>query len=259
MELTKESYLKLKSTGNYTRPQMAGIFGIPDWKLKKWIAAENLGAIRPVVTNKRAFKEETKESAYWAGFLAADGCVDSKGRIRFYLQISDHKHLNMFADFVGSNHLVSLDEKRNRCSLEFTCKEMVEDLKRWNIVPSKSITYCPPSDLKYLQDFLRGYFDGDGTICESFSNKNSVTATLYSGIACSYNFRDWFTDFIALNLPAVTLKQHERENHVTITMNTNKSIEFLTYLYSSSTSTTRLERKYDLYVKTIVNKDRKTR
>lgn len=242
-----------------TRPQMAGEFGIPDWKLKKWIATNKLGAKIPKVLNPGAFKEITPENSYWAGFIAADGCVDSKGRIRFYLQLSDHQHLNKFADFVQSDHTISLDETRNRCSLEFTCVEMVADLLKWNIVPNKSIGYRPPDTLQELSSFMRGYFDGDGTICESFSNKNSVTATLYAGLACSYNFRDWLVKKLPEISSEITLKQHKRDNHVTITMNTNKSIAFLNFIYKDSSEKTRLDRKYDLFEKTVLNNDRKTR
>lgn len=122
MELTKENYLKLKESGKYTRPQMAGVFGIPDWKLKKWISSNNLGAKRPTIRNKRAFSKHSNSSDYWAGFLAADGCVDTKGRVRLYLQLSDADHLEKFADFVGSNHVINRNKERNRCSLEFTCR-----------------------------------------------------------------------------------------------------------------------------------------
>ena len=259
IELTKENYLKIKVTGRFTRPQIAGEFGIPEWKLKKWISSNSLGTPRPRIKYPRAFREVTEEASYWAGFLAADGCVDEVGRVRLYLQLSDHPHLQKFAEFVGSNHTLSLNEKRNRCSLEFTCKDMVEDLLRWNIVPRKSILYCPPERVGLLQPFLRGLFDGDGTICESFSNKRSITATLYAGLACSYACRDWLIRVLPLISEKITLKQHERDNHVTITMNTNKSKVFLRYLNENSTQATRLDRKYNLYVKTVVNNDRKTR
>lgn len=36
-ELTIENYLELKNSKLYTRP---GLFGIPEWKLKKWITAK---------------------------------------------------------------------------------------------------------------------------------------------------------------------------------------------------------------------------
>lgn len=258
-ELTKENYLELKNSKLYTRPQMAGIFGIPDWKLKKWIAANNLGTKPPTLSKPRAFMEINKESSYWAGFLAADGCVDEKGRVRIYLQLSDSVHLEKFAKFVGSSHKINLDGSRNRCSLEFTCEQMVADLLKWNVVPRKSVEYCPPNNLPFMKDFMRGYFDGDGTICESFSNANSKTSTLYAGVACSYNFRDWFVHHLPEISNEITLKQHERDNHVTITMNTNKSIVFLTYLYEDSTEAFRLNRKYELYLKLVVRKERKTR
>ncbi len=257
MELNKENYLELRNTGKHTRPQMAGIFGISDSTLKRFISKNNLGKKLPIVKNKTVFREDTEQAAYWAGFLAADGCVDAKGRIRIYLQLSDVAHLEKFAEFVGSSHKINTNEERNRCSIEFTCSSMVADLRKWNIVPRKSVTYTPPENPNHLPHFMRGLFDGDGTICESFSNANSRTATLYSGLVCSYSCRDWFVRF-ADDL-GITLKQHERDNCVNITMNTNKSKVFLTYMYEDSSEAIRLDRKYALYVKTVVNDDRETR
>lgn len=132
---------------------MAGIFGIPDWKLKKWIATNSLGTKPPTVSKPSAFKEITPESSYWAGFIAADGCVDEKGRVRFYLQLSDHTHLQKFAEFVGSSHKINIDQKRNRCSLEFVCSQIVTDLLKWNIVPRKSLEYCPLKTYRVFESF----------------------------------------------------------------------------------------------------------
>ena len=257
MDLTVSNYKEI-SKQKLSRKEKAELFGIPEWKLKKWVAANKVGRPIPTVRNKRAFKEHTREASYWAGFLAADGCVDDKNRVRIYLQYSDHEHLQKFKDFVGSSHHLNLDKARNRCSFEFTCKPMVEDLLKWNIVPRKSITYQPPVDLPNLPDFLRGLFDGDGTICESFSNKNSKLSTLYTGLACSYKCRDWFKEDVVDAL-GITMKQYEKENMVSITLNTNKSIVLLKYMYEDSTKAVRLDRKFALYHKTVVLGDRKTR
>lgn len=257
MELNKENYLKLRDSKRYTRPQMAGIFNVPDWKLKKWIATNKLGVSRPQVRNPKAFEEHNPQSDYWAGFIAADGCVDKKGRVRLYLQLSDNTHLSKFADFVGSSHKINLNDKRNRCSIEFTCSRMVADLAKWGIVPQKSLTYVPPDSMRGNPHFMGGWFDGDGTICESFSNKNSRTATLYAGIAVSYPSHEWLVkewDSLGINV-----KAHNRDNHVTITMNTNKSKVFLSYIYKESTEGTRLDRKYALYNSIVVKGNRKTR
>lgn len=258
MELNRENYLELVNSKKYTRPQMAGIFGIPDWKLKRWIASEGLGRKMPKVRNKRAFQDKSCPNAnYWAGFIAADGCVDKKGRIRFYLQLSDREHLEKFARFVGSDHKINLNEERNRCSIEFVCRPMAEDLEYWGIYPNKSLTYEPPAQYSN-RHFVRGLFDGDGTICESFSNKNSVTATLYAGLACSYPCRDWFT-WYCNNALGISLKQYEKENMVTITMNTNKSKIFLEEIYRDTDKEFRLDRKYKLYQDIVVDGIRKTR
>ena len=258
MEINLENYTKLKEQ-RLKRAEIAETFGIPEWKLKKLIANNGWGKKAPTLSNKRAFSEVTRESAYWIGFLAADGCVDEKGRVRVGLQRSDVSHLYKLAKFVGSTHKVQ--ERDNRCDLEFSCAEMVADLSKYGIVPRKSIEFHPgPVKLysEFLPEFFRGWFDGDGTICESFSNKASKLATLYTGIACSKPAYPWIVENIFVPLD-ISHKIHERDNHMTVTLNTNKSIKLLNWMYSTSTTDTRLDRKYDLYIKTVVNNDRETR
>lgn len=259
MELNKENYDKLKAQ-KLKRSDIAEKFGITDNNLKYLIAKNGWGKKSPTIKHPRIFKEITKESAYWIGFIAADGCVDDKGRVRIGLQKSDINHLRKFAKFIGSDHKIS-EDKEKRCDIEFTCREMVADLAQYGIVPRKSVTYHP-GDLKiyekYLREFFRGWFDGDGTICESFSNKNSITATLYTGIACSKPSYSWICDHI-FNRLGISWKVHEKINHMTVTLNTNKSKILLDWMYSDSEQEFRLDRKYDLYVKTVVNDDRLTR
>lgn len=261
MEITKENYDKLKSQ-KLKRAEIAQQFNIPDWKLKKIIAKEKWGAKQIRYTYNNCFNTINKDSAYWLGFLMADGCVMDDNRIRLYLQKSDINHLQKFKDFVQCEHKISYSDKYpNRVSLEFTSLEMINILKQYNIVPRKTLTQVPPNPEifnKYFADYLRGFFDGDGTICESFSNVNSSTATLYTGFAVAKQSYNWL-DNILTNIVKVSYKTFEKENMYSITLNTNKSIQLLQYIYSESEYNNRLDRKFELYNNIVVMGNRLTR
>lgn len=261
MEINKENYFTLKSQ-KLKRTEIANQFNIPDWKLKKIIAKEGWGVKRPIYKYNGCFDSLDSNSAYWLGFFMADGNISDDNRIRLMLQKADITHIQKFKDFVECEHKISYTDKYpNRVSLEFTSKEMASILAKYNIVPRKTLLAIPPNPEifgKYFKDYLRGFFDGDGTISECFSNKNSVTSTLYTGFAIAKQSFDWL-DNILTNILQVTYKVYEKENIFTVTLNTNKSIKLLTYMYEDSDTYNRLDRKYDLYYKTVVMEDRLTR
>jgi len=262
MEITFENYIELKKQG-YKRAEIANTFNIPDWKLKRIISNRGWSEKPPTIRNTNAFDDYTEESCYWAGFLAADGNVDSKGRIRLMLKYDDILHLEKFKDYLQSTHTVSSNTTTyNRCSFEFTDKNMCEILDlNFNIVPEKSLIMKFPSFINpsTMRHFLRGYFDGDGSICESFSNRNSTTATLYTTF-CSGSFD--FIKFIFEHLTKIIGTQGHLQNFGTgrkwqIKYNTNDSISLLNYLYKDSK--VYLDRKYSLYNQIVVNNNRSKR
>lgn len=262
MELNYTNYLELKQTG-LSRSAMAAIFEIPDWKLKKHIAANNWGKIAPIIGNVTAFDEYSEKSCYWAGFLAADGNVDSKNRIRLMLKYDDCTHLEKFKEFLESTHTISSNtDKYNRCSFEFTHKEMCEVLEfNFGIVPNKTDKLEFPSYIptKYLVHYLRGYFDGDGSICESFSNKNSTTASIYATFASgSKNFSvDLFNYLHGTLKLGGHLQEFDGSTKWQLKYNTNDAKTLLEFMYGSCS--TYLDRKFALYQRLIVNDIREKR
>ena len=106
------------------------------------------------------------------------------------------------------------------------------------VLPLEKTLISTPPDIEilgeYLRDFLRGLFDGDGTICESFSNRNSKLATLYMGFAIAKQSMPWLHTVLT-DIVGVTYKSFERENIYTITLNTNKSIQLLNFMYEDTT------------------------
>lgn len=260
IEYTK--YLELKQQG-LTRAVIAEQFGIPDWKLKKHIAINGWGTKKPTIENETAFDEYSEYSCYWAGFIAADGCVDSKNRVRIMLKYDDLDHLEKFKDYLKSTHTISVNtDKYNRCSFELTSPHMCDMLDiNFNIVPNKTDKLKFPKHLpaRYLIHYLRGYFDGDGSICESFSNKNSITASLYATFCSgSRDFSEYLFEYLKNTL---SLGGHLQEFTDSVKWqlkyNTNDAIALLDYMYEDSE--VYLDRKYALYRRIVVDNIRQKR
>ncbi len=126
----------------------------------------------------------TPEKAYWLGFIAADGCVMSRGNVIKLLVIilneKDKTHLERFKKAINSNHKLYQQKNRNQYGISINSPKMFDDLVNNGIVPRKSkiLRYPPTIPDEYNKDFIRGYFDGDG--CFSI-HENLPRFSLYSG------------------------------------------------------------------------------
>lgn len=128
------------------------------------------------------FSKNTEESFYVAGFIAADGCINQhKSAEPNYLSIclseKDKGHLNRIKGllkFTGptrhiTRRLSEINENWNdaqQVKIDIYSKQMIEDLKRFEIGQRKSLTYEFPDwlmDHILVSHFMRGYFDGDGS------------------------------------------------------------------------------------------------
>lgn len=110
---------------------------------------------------------DTKEKAYWLGFLMADGTVftEKNGSKRIILELKkdDVDQIESFISAVGANR-EKIYPHRNNFGIRFVSSEMFNDLNRMGCVEKKSkILQMPhlPNDETYLA-FLLGYYDGNG-------------------------------------------------------------------------------------------------
>ena len=128
--------------------------------------------------DERFFSKDSEEVFYWAGFIAADGCLVIKKdsyALEIGLGIKDRSHLELFKKHISAEHPIhEYFVKRNHPNYNDTMKAEIRllskylpgDFARFNIVPRKTKIYTFPEwliDHPFLNHFMRGYFDGDGS------------------------------------------------------------------------------------------------
>jgi hypothetical protein len=129
--------------------------------------------------NLNFFSNPCENNSYWAGFIAADGCVHkSKNSISVILSEVDKTHLQKFVNNCGYGGEIKTNYKIRKC-LGYICKTPTVGInicgvKQWkqelcnnfNITPAKTWTLLPPKQLNHKNQlcYIVGYIDGDGCI-----------------------------------------------------------------------------------------------
>lgn len=121
--------------------------------------------------NHSFFKEiNTEAKAYFLGFLMADGNIH-ENKMCLSLHKQDEHILHSFKNSMNSEHPIH-KHKKNQVRFYVRSKQICADLIELGCTKKKSLTLelkdnIIPDDL--FHHFVRGYFDGDGSI--SYSKK----------------------------------------------------------------------------------------
>ena len=142
---------------------------------KKELKARYTENSRKYTINNNAFSKPSYECAYWLGFLAADGSVNSsRDMINVAVTSKDASHLEKLLRFIGSDRPIisyyaadNNGNKHSTCSIQIFSHQIKEDLAKYGVVPNKS--YKDINFLEFIEDaykiaFLIGFIDGDGGI-----------------------------------------------------------------------------------------------
>lgn len=200
---------------------------------------------------------DSKEKAYWLGFIFADGFITKDSYVGVALNSEDKKHLEKFRQFLESNHIIHTYKCSENCfsnlnnyycKIIFKSEHMSNILKEYGCIEHKSLFLEFPKKIeqKFYKDFIRGYFDGDGSF--SFSKKSydfKITGTkeFLLEIIEILNFN--------LDLGMSEKNLYKRYNNDKNTFTTSignkaKVKKFLDYIYKDSTIY--LDRKYIKYL-----------
>lgn len=116
----------------------------------------------------------TPEKAYWLGFIYADGFITKKtnGNPVFGLTLAEKEPLIKLNRCLNSNKPIGEYKKRGykkdgyEYKLAFCSEKLVSDLEKWGCVENKTFKLKFPSflDENLRSHFIRGFFDGDGSV-----------------------------------------------------------------------------------------------
>lgn len=126
--------------------------------------------------NELFFNSPNLENSYWAGFIAADGCIRSSiNQITIGINKIDQDILYQFKSACQySGHVFYYDVTQKSGYISHMCRICIGNATKWiqdlrtnfNISVNKTSKLLPPINLNFENSlaYIIGYIDGDGTI-----------------------------------------------------------------------------------------------
>lgn len=171
--------------------------------------------------NSNYFSTESPNMAYIMGFIAADGTIrKDSNSIKITVSRRDRELLVKIKEEVGIEVEVkdyTTNQGYNCSTLVWTDQKHKEDLAKYSIVPEKTFILQPPTNLKreYWIDYIRGYFDGDGSINNIKSTNGRGNGSIrWQVCSATKELIEWIVDFFneEYGIPKVNVQMQVR-NH----------------------------------------------
>ena len=209
---------------------------------------------------------DTPEKAFLLGFIMADGavCKTDKGTKsdsnRLYINISDvdKELLNTLCDDLNYDRTQvksyipngSTYSNNKMCKLNINSTKICEDLKKYGIIKQKTgKEKFVLLDDALMPHFIRGFFDGDGTVYNTYQNGPRITHVGFSG---NYIFLNNLKTYlkkqgIIKNDNKITQEKRNNCNCCSYSFANKKDIKsFFDYIYKDATVF--LERKHNKFL-----------
>jgi intein-encoded DNA endonuclease-like protein len=192
--------------------------------------------------------------AYFLGLFCADGCLHKRGMAEISLAISDSYILKQLArEFYIDTYpyyIRKLSQKRKNCEDQFSIrlqnKEITKSIKNLGITERKSKTLkFPEIPNEFLHHFVRGYFDGDGSI----SKANRREREYLLSIVGSDDFIIKLSSILnGLDIPNRISPHAISDSIAILTISSKKKmVTFFEWVYKNSSFF--LTRKHDKFIK----------
>ena len=229
-----------------------------------------LGITRPNGTQAKINHDyfeniDSEHKAYWLGFIYADGSITKKAyekgsytyRLRMELMFEDKYILEQMAldlesdlkpkeYYNDTSHFEGYNKPKHTAYIMFSSKKMGEDLVKLGVVPNKTfiLKSLPNIPDNLMKHFIRGYFDGDGSVY--LTSKDNAIKTVFYG---THDFINSIQDFLIkeLDLTKKKITDQKEANVSFVGMAKQESEKLYHYMYDEATIF--LNRKYEKYNK----------
>ena len=195
--------------------------------------------------NENFFSSWSTEMAYVLGLIITDGCISKTGILS--LSMNDKELLEKVKKAMGSAHNITPSKhQKGLYYFHFAREKLAKDLEKLCIVPRKShIVKFPEVPQVYLPDFIRGVFDGDGSV---FFDKRRPNFPLRSKFVSSS--KDFIQGLCAslelLGMPKRTIYRQKTKNgwSYMFIYDHKDSVKLFNILYKNAQNSLFLDRKY---------------
>lgn len=207
-------------------------------------------------------KIDTPNKAYIFGFLWADGTIyTNTHKIKLELQKDDLEILEKIKrELKWTGEIKTILNKEGKSyrpketisyRMALTNKKIVDDLAKKGFKTHRESSPLPYKFVprKYLLDFIRGYFDGNG--CISFKNieKNvlkNLTISICGGTTIIHNIGTILTENYGLHVVYHRRRKNNPDNDTLYISRKNDCVRFLNLIYENSSL--HLQRKYQKFL-----------
>jgi hypothetical protein len=252
LNISNSSIVDLYNTG-LSCQKIANQLNVSESFINKKLKELNITKRSNSIYRKRSWDENffnkitTEEKAYWLGFLYADGCVHDKpnGQKLITLVVKDKEVIEKFIKALNGNFEVK--QYKDTYGIYLTSKIMFNDLFKLGCVPRKSLILTfPKINKKLVHHFIRGYFDGDGTV---FTYKKKEYIGISLGICGTKKMLYSIAEVAPINVPKKDKRKESNIWYSTIS-GPNKVLAFYNYLYKYATVwLDRKKNKFENYFK----------
>lgn len=214
--------------------------------------------------NESFFSVAGLKNSYWAGFIAADGCISARAQITIKLSQRDVDHLKKFnsdikyngkiyqysriTNFGNSAEKQKYNGKECKTAEIILCnaqKPIYDLCENFNVYSNKSLILTHPLGLSEPNElaFIRGYIDGDGYIEYSPRTRISICGT-EATLTWIKKIFDKISPSTSTNKLVASVRKHSQsDNLYTYEVGHNRAKKILNIL--SELNTPYLSRKWD--------------
>ena len=195
---------------------------------------------------------DSEEKAYLLGFIMADGSIDRSNisktpELRISIQSEDRNILDILSQRICPSKPVIIRNKRkvnwkDTANFSVISEHLCFSLESWGVVSRKSYKdlVIPNINTNLIRHFIRGYFDGDGSI-------GKYGGRLKFSLLGTNELLTWILNFFKNKGMKTTPKISKKKNIYSIQVNSKLDIELIENILYTSSNDYCLKRKKEKF------------
>lgn len=221
-----DEIIKLYNEGN-SSSKVGKLLGISSTTVKRFIPKElkkSKSFYNAYSCNYQFFENIDNEvKAYFLGLMYADGCNnETKKCLQLGFAEKDKELLYKFMEAIESNHRIDVRKKRGGNSQEFyrvtiSSPILSEHLTKHGCVSAKThvLEKMPILSDELYRHFIRGYFDGDGSVWYSLTEASDKINISFTGNKPFLeDVQNHLIEKLGIGKPSIYIRHKTRNNSI---------------------------------------------